>query len=90
MPTISAFDSQPPSGGCVLKHVLEATRGIVSFQPPSGGCVLKLAIRLVICLFGIPAAFGRLCVETVMLAPELLPELSQPPSGGCVLKQYLI
>ena len=33
--------TQPPSGGCVLKH-----RGIVSAnrqntQPPSGGCVLK-------------------------------------------------
>ncbi|WP_410000218.1 hypothetical protein [Neisseria sicca] len=32
-----------------------------------------------------PAAFGRLCVET---ARESLPltTLSQPPSGGCVLK----
>ena len=32
-----------------------------------------------------PAAFGRLCVET--MSYELIPELqAQPPSGGCVLK----
>ena len=33
--------SQPPSGGCVLKH---STYGLVYnalYQPPSGGCVLK-------------------------------------------------
>ena len=35
----------------------------------------------------IPAAFGRLCVETVMSGlPPALPY--QPPSGGCVLKQF--
>ena len=32
-----------------------------------------------------PAAFGRLCVETV-LAPLLPSARVQPPSGGCVLK----
>ena len=32
---------QPPSGGCVLKH-LANERGLLSLvQPPSGGCVLK-------------------------------------------------
>ena len=34
-------------------------------QPPSGGCVLKpfiFAFEQVLCF---PAAFGRLCVETV-------------------------
>ena len=34
----------------------------------------------------LPAAFRRLCVETVSSIADLSQE-SQPPSGGCVLKQ---
>ena len=34
-----------------------------------------------------PAAFGRLCVETVKIA-KLNKQKNQPPSGGCVLKPY--
>ena len=33
-------------------------------QPPSGGCVLKLLVVAVALLVAVPAAFGRLCVET--------------------------
>ena len=33
----------------------------------------------------VPAAFGRLCVETRKLAAARL-HSHQPPSGGCVLK----
>ena len=34
---------QPPSGGCVLKHVGKTQLMMAdSDQPPSGGCVLKL------------------------------------------------
>ena len=33
-----------------------------------------------------PAAFGRLCVETTLSLKLLFSEV-QPPSGGCVLKQ---
>ena len=54
---------QPPSGGCVLKHGLKASKHGLLIQPPSGGCVLK---RLCIDrgrLYN-AAAFGRLCVET--------------------------
>ena len=39
-------------------------------------------------MVSVPAAFGRLCVETqngVMLS---LAHPSQPPSGGCVVKPY--
>ena len=36
--------SQPPSGGCVLKHFEEVTDVPLYFQPPSGGCVLKHTI----------------------------------------------
>ena len=77
--------AQPPSGGCVLKQF--SPRGLANFQaqPPSGGCVLKHGLFcLRFGLFG-PAAFGRLCVETVRVIFLLL-ESCQPPSGGCVLK----
>ena len=33
--------TQPPSGGCVLKRVMQNARNLESTQPPSGGCVLK-------------------------------------------------
>ena len=37
-------------------------------------------------LIDVPAAFGRLCVETLELIPH--PDtVRQPPSGGCVLKR---
>ena len=35
----------------------------------------------------LPAAFRRLCVETLMFA-LLSGSFAQPPSGGCVLKPY--
>ena len=35
-------------------------------QPPSGGCVLKLVARLEKPKVESPAAFGRLCVETLI------------------------
>ena len=59
-----------------------------SSQPPSGGCVLKpySLIKSIISCF--PAAFRRLCVETISAA-KLYPKTAyQPPSGGCVLKRY--
>ena len=34
-----------------------------------------------------PAAFGRLCVETIKTADIVAVLRNQPPSGGCVLKQ---
>ena len=55
-------------------------------QPPSGGCVLKqigLSERTVACK---PAAFRRLCVETIITYVGFDALMSQPPSGGCVLK----
>ena len=33
--------TQPPSGGCVLKHEREYGSTALFPQPPSGGCVLK-------------------------------------------------
>ena len=34
-----------------------------------------------------PAAFRRLCVETLITLPRRLVLNTQPPSGGCVLKR---
>ena len=36
-------------------------------QPPSGGCVLKLAAAVGVEFEDCPAAFGRLCVETLQM-----------------------
>ena len=33
--------AQPPSGGCVLKHIGYLLGTVFVIQPPSGGCVLK-------------------------------------------------
>ena len=54
-------------------------------QPPSGGCVLKPEEEGDFTIREVPAAFGRLCVETNTSSATLNEEL-QPPSGGCVLK----
>ena len=55
-------------------------------QPPSGGCVLKHVLHGAASYLAVPAAFGRLCVETVSLNPAFVVTIAQPPSGGCVLK----
>ena len=34
-----------------------------------------------------PAAFGQLCVETVVAGAAVVAGTDQPSSGGCVLKQ---
>jgi len=54
-------------------------------QPPSGGCVLKLIIKQNVVKQVLPAAFRRLCVETMQDVTTKL-NGAQPPSGGCVLK----
>ena len=85
--TASAPDRrQPPSGGCVLKPML--CRYLTGFrhQPPSGGCVLKQTNAERAHCRGKPAAFRRLCVETLDNCRAFPVEAYQPPSGGCVLK----
>ena len=85
IPTAGGGGAQPPSGGCVLKQSV-AGRGVeTDDQPPSGGCVLKPAGSEIRNSDTQPAAFRRLCVETIYGA-ELYSAFSQPPSGGCVLK----
>ena len=71
----------------MLKPAGQPPRSERGCQPPSGGCVLKRLIRKVARLGVCPAAFGRLCVETMKYCRACLP-LAQPPSGGCVLKLF--
>ena len=64
---------------------------LASSQPPSGGCVLKLEALGNVQLGQQPAAFGRLCVETIWSLAEMVRPSAvspQPPSGGCVLKRF--
>ena len=58
--------AQPPSGGCVLKPLTDCLDFRPNIQPPSGGCVLKPFFCFVILFITKPAAFGRLCVETIV------------------------
>ena len=76
---------QPPSGGCVLKQFNLSGIGEAFCQPPSGGCVLKRHGAGLSDAVVLPAAFGRLCVETLP-RHDLAGINFQPPSGGCVLK----
>ena len=57
-------------------------------QPPSGGCVLKQEVEPESEPLLEPAAFRRLCVETMAYECSRCRIANQPPSGGCVLKQF--
>ena len=63
-PLRGTYNTQPPSGGCVLKLRSAVAAHICRYQPPSGGCVLKLAKKVLVAQIQNPAAFRRLCVET--------------------------
>ena len=80
--------AQPPSGGCVLKHVGIENIANMKAQPPSGGCVLKRCFWIAWSGCRYPAAFRRLCVETVAISQRYGQPIHQPPSGGCVLKHH--
>ena len=84
---LPVLKSQPPSGGCVLKHSIEFKRGRGSGPAAFGRLCVEtknLYEYPLDCLE--PAAFGRLCVETATSC-KLPSSRSQPPSGGCVLKR---
>ena len=70
MPSGRTQESQPPSGGCVLKQAVSIKERLKRIQPPSGGCVLKLKNNPQFQDFDYPAAFRRLCVETAIKAVQ--------------------
>ena len=70
----------------MLKHDFDVFDQGGRAQPPSGGCVLKLTEQRQSGQTLDPAAFRRLCVETICVYAAVKLG-SQPPSGGCVLKQ---
>ena len=51
--------------------------------------MLKPYVRYSSFVIGIPAAFGRLCVETLSTFFAKSDTATQPPSGGCVLKPFV-
>ena len=57
-------------------------------QPPLGGCVLKQPSDNCRRFFIDPAAFRRLCVETLLTWLTKSSHSPQPPLGGCVLKRW--
>ena len=70
----------------MLKQDLNwSVRPVSATQPPSGGCVLKPLSEISANCALPPAAFGRLCVETLWKL-KWRGSPVQPPSGGCVLK----
>ena len=73
-------------GSCVLKLADCAVHYGWGKQPPSGGCVLKPLVKISVAVASSAAAFGRLCVETIISLCSLPSIVTQPPSGGCVLK----
>ena len=79
-----AAQSQPPSGGCVLKQTNRARRNEPDNQPPSGGCVLKQFRHHNFPKKRPPAAFRRLCVETLPVPPScLLSDASRLQAAVC-------
>ena len=64
---LSPLSAQPPLGGCVLKRPTAVSAFRRVFQPPLGGCVLKHSSPFSKQPAIPPAAFRRLCVETVMM-----------------------
>ena len=65
MPRAKRRWRQPPLGGCVLKRGNRQTDVRRIRQPPLGGCVLKPDVQPVQAVPVAPAAFRRLCVETL-------------------------
>ena len=80
--------SQPPSGGCVLKQGKYSDESQQMAQPPSGGCVLKLSFVLQHLLGKIPAAFGRLCVETTSV--DVCAKDKEPAAFGRLCVETII
>ena len=70
----------------MLKLDAPEVKSIDEAQPPSGGCVLKQIDDNKYGHDYEPAAFRRLCVETLTNETPLFGHVTQPPSGGCVLK----
>ena len=75
---------QPPSGGCVLKQGGTISAAEIKKQPPSGGCVLKPYLDGIDTPYIEAAAFGRLCVETLIYSVKLIFNLAAAFGRLCV------
>ena len=62
---------QPPSGGCVLKHLQRLTLPGKMGSAAFGRLCVETGVKLEDHLNGLSAAFGRLCVETSYKTAEV-------------------
>ena len=81
---MSDLETQPPSGGCVLKRYNRVFLYLRQNQPPSGGCVLKLLIKFLkpSSTFQPPSG-GCVLKQTVGRAPELFLNPSRLQAAVC-------
>ena len=77
---------QPPSGGCVLKHILDRDINAILLAAAFGRLCVETVEPSTLSNITTAAAFGRLCVETDVAIVAKFEDVMQPPSGGCVLK----
>ena len=80
---------QPPSGGCVLKHLMLHRQKLVVLAAAFGRLCVETSINLIRMLGKNAAAFGRLCVETLSAIHLLLQHLKVAAAFGrlCVETQ---
>ena len=81
---------QPPSRGCVLKHII----AIVQIMKKQAAAFARLCVETTVTNYNMTickkaAAFARLCVETGRTAYTKPSKPKQPPSRGCVLKHIV-
>ena len=82
----AAQNSQPPSGGCVLKLDVVPLKSFANEPAAFRRLCVETTLPVKQPRVAIPAAFRRLCVETSKRHLQIA-RMTQPPSGGCVLKQ---
>ena len=65
------METQPPSGGCVLKHLREIICRITGYAAAFGRLCVETPASVGTTELKFAAAFGRLCVETTALSTIL-------------------
>ena len=86
---ITSNKTQPPSGGCVLKHYLAFRLRLLNLTAAFRRlCVETIRLKRYHADRRQPPSGG--CVLKLGICPKITEIQPQPPSGGCVLKQLLL
>ncbi len=82
-----SFSSQPPSGGCVLKHISKIKRRLPDFSAAFRRlCVETQSACSIAKGWRQPPSGGCVLKQNLRLTSSWA--YGQPPSGGCVLKPH--